>query len=120
MDKTIVFKPLNKENIEEIVTLQFKDFNERLLEKGISVQATDECVELLAKLSYAPEYGARPVRRKLQDLIEDPIAERILSGEFKAGDTIKIGALKGKDEFTFMRVELKVKKEAPRKKLVNV
>lgn len=120
VDKTIVFKPLNKENIEKIVTLQLKEFNERLLEKGISVQATDECVELLAKLSYAPEYGARPIRRKLQDLIEDPIAEHILSGEFKSGDIIKIGALKGKEEFTFMRVELKVKNEAPKKKLAKV
>ena len=118
IDKIIVFRPLANESIQAIVRLQLDELNERLIEKGISIDATKEAVELLAKLSYDPQYGARPVRRKIQDLIEDPVAERILSGEFKKGDTIKIGSLPDKEEFTFMRVQLKVKEES-KKKLVK-
>lgn len=119
VDKTIVFQPLTNENIQEIVRLQTDELNQRLQEKNISIDTTREAVELLAKLSYDPQYGARPVRRKIQDIMEDPIAEKILSGEFKAGDTIKIGVLPDKEELTFMRVELKVKKETEKKKLVK-
>jgi ATP-dependent Clp protease ATP-binding subunit ClpA len=92
----------------------------KIHEKEITIEATSEAVELLAKLSYTPEYGARPVRRKIQDLVEDPIAEKILAGEFKKGDTIKIGRLPDKEELTFIRVELKVKKESGKKKLTKV
>jgi ATP-dependent Clp protease ATP-binding subunit ClpC len=116
IDKTIVFSPLTSENIRQIAQIQINDLNKRLDEKHIQVEATIEALDLLAKLSYSPEYGARPVRRKIQDLIEDPLAEKILSGEFKTGDTIKIGRLSDKEELTFMKVELKVKKEAPAKR----
>jgi ATP-dependent Clp protease ATP-binding subunit ClpC len=116
VDKTIVFSPLTSENIRQIVQIQINDLNKRLDEKQVRVDVTTEALDLLAKLSYSPEYGARPVRRKLQDLVEDPLAEKILSGEFKAGDTIKIGKLGDKDELSFMKVELKVKKEIPAKK----
>ncbi len=120
IDKIIVFQPLTNESIQEIVQLQINELNERLVEKNIKIDTTHEALELLAKLSYDPQYGARPVRRKIQDLIEDPIAEKILLGEFKNGDTIKIGAASGKEELTFMKLELKVKKEgASKKKLVK-
>jgi ATP-dependent Clp protease ATP-binding subunit ClpC len=118
IDKIIVFQPLKNEDIQAIVKLQIEELNTRLQEKGISVNVATEALELLAKLSYDPEYGARPVRRKLQDLVEDPIAEKILSGEFKKGDTIKIGRMTDKEELTFMLIELKVKK-IPEKKLAN-
>lgn len=120
IDKTIVFQPLTNESIQEIVQLQINELNTRLTEKSIKIDTTREAIELLAKLSYAPQYGARPVRRKIQDLIEDPIAEKILLGEFKQGDTIKIGTLQGKEELNFMKVELKVKKgNESKKKLVK-
>ena len=119
IDKIIVFRPLTNESIQDIVRLQLEELNDRLQEKGITIDTTSEAVELLAKLSYSPEYGARPVRRKIQDLIEDPIAEKILAGEFKKGDTVKIGRLPDKEELTFMRVELKVKKDT-KKKLAKV
>lgn len=118
IDKTIVFRPLTNESIQEIVKIHLEELNDRLAEKSIKVDVAPTAVELLAKLSYAPEYGARPVRRKIQDLIEDPIAEKILSGEFKSGNTIKIGCLSDKEEFTFMKVEVKSKKE--NKKLAKV
>ncbi|MBN1258507.1 ATP-dependent Clp protease ATP-binding subunit [Candidatus Peregrinibacteria bacterium] len=101
VDKTIVFRPLNNERIQEIVRLQLKELSARLGEREITLEAAPEAIELLAKLSYDPEYGARPVRRKIQDLIEDPIAERILNGEFREGSVIKIGRAPDKEEFIF-------------------
>ena len=101
VDKTIVFKPLNKQMIEDIVKLQLNELSDRLKEKKITIEATPKAIELLAQLSYKPEYGARPVRRKIQDIIEDPIAERILDGEFKEGTQVKIDRDGEKESFTF-------------------
>ena len=120
IDKTIVFKPLTNESIQEIVSLQIDELNDRLKEKDVRVDITDEACELLAKVSYKPEYGARPVRRKIQDMIEDPLAEKLLVGEFKKGDTIKISRMSKKEELTFMRVEIKVKKGVSKKKMAKV
>jgi len=119
VDKVIVFQPLTHEHIKDIVKLQIDELNTRMQEKGISVNATDEAVTLMAKLSYDPQYGARPVRRKLQDLVEDPLAEKILAGEFKKGDTVNISRIPDKDELTFIRVEIKIKKDPDNKKLVR-
>ncbi len=101
VDKVVVFKPLTNQMIQDIVKLQLTELDERLKEKKITIETTPEAVKLLAQLSYKPEYGARPVRRKIQDLIEDPLAERILDGEFKEGMQIVIDKAKDKDEFTF-------------------
>jgi ATP-dependent Clp protease ATP-binding subunit ClpC len=106
IDKVIVFKPLTSENIEEVVKLQLNEFNDRLKDKGIAIEASPEAVSLLAEKSYDPQYGARPVRRKLQDLIEDPIAERILDGAFSPGTLIKIDRVKDKEEFSFTATKL--------------
>jgi ATP-dependent Clp protease ATP-binding subunit ClpC len=101
VDKIIVFQPLKSEDIEEVVRLQLDDLSKRLREKEISIEATPNAIKLLAALSYNPEYGARPVRRKIQDLIEDPIAEQILDGTFKGGELITIDRKANKEEFTF-------------------
>lgn len=111
IDKSIVFKPLNKESIKEVVKLHIKKLNKRLEEKKINISVTDKAIELIAKLSYSPEYGARPVRRKIRDLIEDPIAEKFLNHELKAGHQIKIDKSKNKDELTFLNLEIKLKKK---------
>ncbi|MBU0727538.1 ATP-dependent Clp protease ATP-binding subunit, partial [Patescibacteria group bacterium] len=111
IDKTIVFRPLNNKSIQEIVKLQLDELDDRLKEKGISIEATPKAIELLAELSYNPEYGARPVRRKIQDLIEDPIAEKILDGDFKTGSHIKIDRDGSKEKFTFGGVRITVKKK---------
>lgn len=119
IDKTIVFQPLTNEDIQKIVQLQINELNDRLAERKINIEVSPEALELIAKLSYHPEYGARPVRRKVQDLIEDAIAERLLTGEFKKGDQIKIGRLKNKEELTFMKLSVKSRKSAPDKKLAK-
>lgn len=117
IDKTIVFRPLDNQSIQDIVKLQLRQLNDRLKEKKISIEATPKAVELLAKISYKPEYGARPVRRKIQDLIEDPIAERILEGEFKEGSNIKIDRDGDAEKFTFTGIRIELKKKASAKKL---
>ncbi len=105
IDKTIVFRPLTNESIQKIVLLQIGDLSLRLAPRNIGIEATPKAVELLAKLSYDPEYGARPIRRKLQDMIEDPIAERILSGEFREGSTIVIDRKGEEETFSFSSAE---------------
>jgi len=110
IDKMIVFKPLKNEDIQQIATLQINELNERIKDKHIQVKLTNKATQLLAKLSYDPEYGARPVRRKVQDLIEDPIAERILDGRFQPGTLITVDQKGNKQEFTFAAGELDAKK----------
>ncbi|PIZ72690.1 hypothetical protein COY07_02940 [Candidatus Peregrinibacteria bacterium CG_4_10_14_0_2_um_filter_43_11] len=107
VDKIIVFKPLNHEDIKSIVQLQIKELNDRLAEKSIVLELTAEALDQLAKVSYDPEYGARPVRRKIQDLIEDPLAEKMLAGEFKPGSRIKVDY--STNEFVFTGITITVK-----------
>lgn len=89
-DGIIVFKPLSEENIVDITGLMLKKINKNLTKKGISLKAEKEGVRILAKQGYDPKFGARPLRRLLQDKIENIIANKILSGELKRRDTVMI------------------------------
>ena len=90
VDKIIVFNALTHENIKAIVKLHVDYLANRLRNKNISIDLAKSALEYLAKKSYDPKYGARPVRRKLQDLIEDPLTYKLLEGVFTEGDTVKI------------------------------
>ncbi len=90
IDKTIVFRALTHDNIKEIVKLHLEQLQDRLKPKKLSIDLGITALDFLAQESYDPEYGARPVRRKTQDLIEDPLTELFLEGKFKEGDAIKI------------------------------
>ncbi|MEK7145622.1 MAG: AAA family ATPase, partial [Patescibacteria group bacterium] len=90
IDNVIVFKPLTHEHIKEIVRIHVKELEARLLEKNIKLDLTQDALDLLATLSTDPEYGARPVRRKVQELLEDPLAEGLLNGTFEEGKAVKI------------------------------
>lgn len=90
VDKIVMFKPLTHENIKEIVKLHVKQLEKRLIDKKITLDLTNPALEYLAKESFDPKYGARPVRRKLQDLIEDPLTHKFLNGVFGEGDAIRI------------------------------
>lgn len=90
VDNVIVFKPLTHELIKQIVAIHVKDLQKRIQDKHITLELTPEGHDRLATLSTDPDYGARPVRRKVQELIEDPLAQGILDGEFTAGDTVYI------------------------------
>ena len=109
IDEIIVFHPLNEEHISQIVDLMMKDLRTRLAEKNMQLEFTAEAKEKLIKEGYDPEYGARPLRRAIQRLVEDPLAESLLAGEFTDGDTIEV-AVKD-DEITLSKAAEEAKAE---------
>ena len=100
LDDIIVFQQLTLPQIREIVDIQLAQLEERLFENSLSAQFTPEAKELLSKKGFDPLLGARPLRRVIQNDIEDRIAEGILKGEFSAGQVIKVGS--DGENFTFL------------------
>ncbi len=90
IDNVIVFHSLNQPQIREIVDLQLARIRKQLEEQEISIEFTIEAMDLLGERGYDPQYGARPLRRIIQNLIEDPIAEGLLEGRFSGGDHIEV------------------------------
>lgn len=90
IDKTIVFRALTHENIKDIVVLHLHKLQTRIGHKNLKLEWTKEALDKLAELSYDPEYGARPVRRKVQELVEDQLTEGLLTETFNEGDHIVI------------------------------
>ncbi|MCD6378394.1 MAG: AAA family ATPase, partial [Planctomycetes bacterium] len=99
IDEKIVFHSLTREHIVAIVDIQMNRLAERLSQQKISIKLTDEARDLLAELGYDPAFGARPLKRVIQQNIENALAKKILAGEIQQGDTVKISA-SGKS-FTF-------------------
>ncbi len=104
IDEIVEFKPLSREQIGEIVELQLGRLRERLAERGLSLELTDAAKEVLAEGGWDPSYGARPLKRAIQRLLENPLALRLLEGDFGEGDTIRVDAQHG--DLVFERVEL--------------
>ncbi|MBR2626650.1 MAG: AAA family ATPase, partial [Peptococcaceae bacterium] len=94
VDETIVFHALEKEHILSIVDLMMKDLHKRLQEQEISMDVSAEAKEKLVAEGYDPAYGARPLRRAIQRMVEDPLAEDLLMGRYKAGDVVKVDVTK--------------------------
>ncbi|KAG8482545.1 hypothetical protein CXB51_024066 [Gossypium anomalum] len=90
VDEYIVFQPLDREQINSIVRLQLERVQNRIADRKIKLQVTDSAVELLGNLGYDPNYGARPVKRVIQQNVENELAKGILRGEFKDEDTILV------------------------------
>jgi ATP-dependent Clp protease ATP-binding subunit ClpC len=90
LDAVIVFRALNKEDLHKIVSLEIQKVSYRIKDLNISLAATPAAVDLLANMGYDPEMGARPLRRVIQQKVEDPISDDILAGRFTNGDVIKI------------------------------
>lgn len=90
LDGTVVFHPLTKEHILQIVDLMLAQVGEQLKEKDIRLEATREAKELLAEKGYDPLFGARPLRRVIQTMVEDPLSEKLLAGEFQSGDVVRL------------------------------
>jgi len=88
IDETILFHPLSPDEIGQIVTLQVADLNDRLANKNIHLELTDEAARYIAERGYDSAYGARPLKRVIQKLIENPLARDLLAGEFVDGDVI--------------------------------
>lgn len=100
IDETVVFKTLDQEQIHEIVKIMSRSILDRMKEHEIKVKITPAAYDVIGKVGFDPEYGARPIRRALQKEIEDRLAEALLSGQIQLGDTVTIGASKGKVTLT--------------------
>jgi ATP-dependent Clp protease ATP-binding subunit ClpB len=99
IDEVIEFKPLSKEQIAEIVELQLVRLRERLAERRIELELADTAKETLAEAGWDPAFGARPLKRAIQRLVENPLALRLLEGDFADGDTIRVDAEDGEIRF---------------------
>ena len=95
IDEIVEFEPLSREQLGEIVELQLARLRRRLAERGLELELTDEAKELVAEAGWDPTYGARPLKRALQRLVENPLALRLLEGEFEEGDTVLVDARTG-------------------------
>jgi ATP-dependent Clp protease ATP-binding subunit ClpB len=99
IDEVVEFHPLSREQIGEIVELQLRRLRERLADRGLSLELTDEAKELVAEAGWDPTYGARPLKRALQRLVENPLAMHLLEGHFAEGDTVRLDADDGELAF---------------------
>jgi ATP-dependent Clp protease ATP-binding subunit ClpB len=99
VDEIVEFKPLSREQIAVIVEHQLARLRDRLAERRIAIELTDAAKEMLAEAGWDPAYGARPLKRAIQRLVENPLALRLLEGTFADGDTIRIDARNGEIVF---------------------
>jgi ATP-dependent Clp protease ATP-binding subunit ClpB len=104
IDEIVEFHALSREQLAEIVELQLRLLRGRLAARGIGLELTDEAKEALAEEGWDPAYGARPLKRAIQRLVENPLALRLLEGEFREGDTVRVEARDG--ELVFARAEI--------------
>jgi ATP-dependent Clp protease ATP-binding subunit ClpB len=99
VDDVVVFHPLGREHIREIVDIQLSYLHKRLADREMTVVLTDAAKDKLATAGFDPVYGARPLRRAIQLQVENPLAQEILQGKFKPGDTITVGVSGDRLEF---------------------
>lgn len=100
IDETVIFKSLGKEQIAGIVQVQIEQVQQRLKAKKINLELVNGATDYFAEKGYDPIYGARPLKRVIQNDLLNPLAKEIIAGNFKAGDTIKVLHKKGHLEFT--------------------
>ncbi len=109
LDDLIVFKSLSKEDVNAISELMISELQQRLSERDIRVEISAKAKELLIKEGYDPKYGARPMRRTIERLIENPVSDKILEGQFERGDRIRVDVEDdGKVVFRTIKEEEKV------------
>jgi len=101
IDEIVEFQPLTKDQLADIVELQLERLGARLAERGIELELTDEAKQVLAEAGWDPTYGARPLKRAIQRMVENPLALRLLEGDFAEGDAIRDDARDG--ELVFER-----------------
>jgi ATP-dependent Clp protease ATP-binding subunit ClpC len=90
LDSVVIFRSLNKNDIEQIVSLELAKVAERLTEHNLTLHATPGALSALAEKGFDTEFGARPLRRVIQQRVEDPLSDRLLSGEFVNGDIVEV------------------------------
>ena len=112
VDSVVVFRALNKEDIQNIVKLELDKVSERLQEHNLTLTASPEALALLADLGYDPEFGARPLRRVIQQKVEDPLSDKVLAGDFGDGATVLVD-VNEENEIILTHQEEKEKTPAP-------
>jgi ATP-dependent Clp protease ATP-binding subunit ClpC len=95
LDDIIVFHELAEEQLRNIVDLMVKDLQSRLAERKLGIKLTEKAKSWLVREGYDPVYGARPLRRVIERYVENPLSTKLLRGELKEGDTVKIDLVKG-------------------------
>ncbi|MGH3133695.1 MAG: AAA family ATPase, partial [Gaiellaceae bacterium] len=103
IDEVVVFAPLTREQLTEIVELQLARLRERLADRRIELELTDAAKDALAEAGWDPAYGARPLKRAIQRLLENPLALELLEGRFSEGETVRVDA--GDGDLSFEAVE---------------
>jgi len=103
IDETIVFHPLSREELTKIVDVQLNHLRKRLADRNLKLVVTPEAQKLLAEEGYDPSFGARPLKRVIQQRLENPLATQILKGQYTEGDTITVDADGSRHEFTFTK-----------------
>jgi ATP-dependent Clp protease ATP-binding subunit ClpB len=114
VDEVIVFHPLSRDQLTRIVDVQLDHLRKRLAARGLALVVSDDAKRLLAEEGYDPAYGARPLKRVIQQRLENPLASRILRGEFAEGETIRVDVDPARHDFTFA-----TGREAPDAELVE-
>src|SRR6202008_750539 len=104
IDEIVIFNPLGKEHLERIVDLLLRGVEKLLAERQITLELTPAAKELLVREGYDPSYGARPLRRTIQRMIQDPLAMQILEGKVLPGDQVRVDRDGQKDAMRFERV----------------
>jgi ATP-dependent Clp protease ATP-binding subunit ClpB len=103
IDETIIFHPLDKSHIGKIVSIQVKRLVDQAARAGVELSCSEKAVEEIARLGYDPVYGARPLKRVIQQQLQNPLARELLSGRFAEGSKVRIDF--DQDEFTFSPAE---------------
>src|SRR5690606_32381817 len=102
IDETVVFRPLGREQIRRITDIQVNYLRQRLAERDMRLEISDAALDRLGEAGFDPVYGARPLRRAIQQQLENPLAQRILEGEFGPGDVIRLD-VNGEERLEFAR-----------------
>ena len=106
IDETIVFHQLDRDMLGEIVRVQLQDFTDRLSQRGLELDISEDAITMIAEAGWDPQFGARPLKRVMQKQLENAIATRILSGDVLPGDTVVVGAENGECTFNVKRHEV--------------
>ncbi|MCA9556835.1 MAG: type VI secretion system ATPase TssH, partial [Myxococcales bacterium] len=101
IDEVVTFHQLTRKDLAGIVEIQLKGLRRRLAERGLSIEIAPAAVNALANEGYDPQFGARPLKRVIQQRLENPLAARLLSGQFNPGDTIEVDYQR--EQFVFER-----------------
>jgi ATP-dependent Clp protease ATP-binding subunit ClpB len=111
IDEVIIFHTLSREQLDKIVDVQLNYLRKRLATRQLKLEVSDAAKRLLGEEGYDPMYGARPLKRVIQQRIENPLASKILSGAFREGQTIKVDVDPTKHDFTFTASDTPVEGE---------